>query len=230
MSLYQQLALPLRFDQSCSFEHYYGDNDFASHSLKRHIDLTSEPLIFVTGEASTGKSHLLNASALYCQLKNIPFQYFSGQMLLEYGIEIIAECNKDSVLIIDDVHHLAGNRVWERKLYDLYNDAQRHHWLIILSALKTEINRFLLKDWASRIKAGVQISLVTANETELKKIIQFRSKLLGLKIRPEVIDYLLVHFQRELSAQIGLLKKLDERALEQHRNITIPFVKEVLLV
>jgi len=187
-----------------------------------------EPLIVVKGEPETGKSHLLNASALFCQENKIPFQYFEASMLLECGVDIISECMQGSALIIDDVHHLIDKPEWERKLYDLYNHAQRFHWVLIVSGLTHQLSGFQLKDWASRLMAGVQIDLKTANEWELKNILQFRSKLLGLKLKPEVIDYLSVHFSRELTAQIALLKELDKQALLLKRNITIPFIKEII--
>lgn len=230
VSLYQQLALPLRFDQTCSFDHFYSADNFASHSIKQHINSTIEPLLLINGGVSTGKSHLLNASALYCQSHNVSFQYFDAEMLLESGVEVISECSKGNVLIIDNVHYLAQNNEWERKLYDLYNDAQRNHWLMIMSSTSVELNVFTLKDWGSRLKSAVHIGLTNATEAELKNIIQFRSKLLGLKIKPDVIDYLLVHFSRDLAVQIKLLQTLDKKALEQHRNITIPFIKKTLML
>lgn len=228
MSSFQQLPLPLRFEESNSFEHFYSQDKYEWHCLTSHIDTANEPLIVIKGEPATGKSHLLNASALYCQENKIIFQYFEADMLLEYGVEVISESTEGDVLIIDDVHLLANNKDWENKLYDLYNHAQRFHWVFILSGLSLQLNDFKLKDWASRLQAGVQINLNTANETELKNIIQFRSRLLGLKLKAEVIDYLTVHFSRDLVAQIQLLKKLDEQALELKRNITIPFIKEAL--
>lgn len=224
----QQLPLPLRFDQSRSFEHFYSNDGFETHSLSAYIDSLHEALIVIKGEKGTGKSHLLNASALYCQQKNIPFQYFEAAMLLDYGIEVITDCLAGSVLIIDDVHLVAKNKEWECKLYDLYNHAQRFHWVLIVSGLTLKLNNFQLKDWLSRLAVGVQINLAAASGATLKKILQLRSKLLGLKLKPEVIDYMAVHFSRELSVQIDLLKILDEQALKLKRNITIPFIKESL--
>ena len=227
MNSFQQLPLPLRFDQSNSFEHFYSDDDFVAHSIVKQIEVTDEPLLVVTGGPDSGKSHVLNATALYCQSKKISFQYFEANMLLEYGVDIIAPCTKGHVIIIDDAHLLAKNPEWERKLYDLYNDAQRYQWVLIISITSNELLSFQLKDWASRIKAGIRISLVSTDQNSLKKIVELRSKLLGLKLKPEVIDYLLVHFSRDLSTQLKLLKQLDEQSLEQSRNITIPFVKQV---
>jgi len=227
MNSFQQLPLPLRFDQSNSFEHFYSDNDFVTHTLKSQIEQIVEPLVVVSGEPSVGKSHVLNAVALFCQSKKIPFQYFEASMLLEYDVEIIAPCDKGHVVIIDDVHLLAKNPAWERRLYDLYNDAQRYQWLLIISGLSHELMAFELKDWCSRILAGLRINLEATSEDRIKKIIQLRSKLLGLKLKPEVIDYLLIHFPRDLRYQIKLLNQLDECSLAQKRNITIPFIKEV---
>jgi len=228
MNSFQQLPLPLRFDQSNSFEHFYSDDDFVAHSIVKQIEMSNEPLLVVNGPPASGKSHVLNAAALHCQSKKISFQYFEAAMLLEYGVDIIAPCEKGHIIIIDDVHLLAKNSEWERKLYDLYNDAQRYHWVLIISSLSNELLLFQLQDWASRIKAGMRISLETVNQNSLKRIVELRSKLLGLKLKPEVLDYLLVHFPRDLSTQLKLLKQLDEQSLEQNRNITIPFVKSVL--
>ncbi len=228
MNAFSQLPLPLRFDQTCNFEHYYCEHHFVSHTVKKHIKKTEEPLLVVKGGESTGKSHVLNAAALYCQQKKIPFQYFEANMLLEYGVDIVAPCQQGDVVIIDDVQLLAQHTEWERKLYDMYNDAQRYNWLLIISVLSNELSTFLLHDWASRIKAGIHLGLDNVDEEKLKNIIKLRSKLMGLKIKPDVIEYLLGHYSRNLSEQISILKILDQSALEQQRNITIPFVKEIL--
>jgi len=228
VSSFQQLPLPLRFDQSCSFDHFYSNDDYVSQSIKLHIDTMQEPLLLINGEQSTGKSHLLNAAALYCQQYSVPFQFFEASMLLEYGCEVVAPNSQGSVLIIDDLHLLAKNKEWERKLYDLYNDAQRHQWLMLVSLTSIELNLFELKDWASRLKAGFNIKLIAYDEQNLNEILKLRSKILGLKLKQDVIDYLLVHFSRDLPEQIKLLRELDRQALEQNRNITIPFIKETL--
>ncbi len=227
MHAFQQLPLPLRFDQTSSFEHFYTDDDFMVQTIKQTLKAAEEPLVVIKGERVTGKSHVLNATALYCQSKKIPLQYFTADMLLGFGVGSIGSCQKGAVVIIDDVHLLAGYTDWERKLYDLYNDAQRYQWTLVIAILSSELNSFQLKDWASRMNAGIQLKLALPNETTLKNIVILRAKLMGLKIKADVIDYLLTHYSRDLNAQMALLMQLDKHALEQQKNITIPFIKKL---
>ncbi len=226
-SPFQQLALPLRFNQSASFDNFYSIDQFESHTLISHLTCITEPLIMIRGLKSSGKSHLLNASALLCQSEKMTFQYFSAKMLIDYEPDVIAPCDSGDVVIIDDIHLLINNQSWERKLYDLYNDAQRHQWLLVLSCLSDRFEQFALQDWLSRMKSCVQISLTTA-ENELAKIIRLRAKSLGLKIKPEVVDYLLNHYPRDMANQLDIMSRLDEHSLEKNRHITIPFIKQVL--
>jgi DnaA family protein len=55
-----------------------------------------------------------------------------------------------------------------------------------------------------------------------------RSRLLGIELSSEVIAYLMTHHPRDLSAQMGILRQLDQASLSQQRKITIPLVKTAL--
>jgi DnaA family protein len=52
--------------------------------------------------------------------------------------------------------------------------------------------------------------------------------LLGIELSKEVITYLLTHYPRHLSAQMKILRLLDEMSLSAKKRVTVPFIKQVL--
>lgn len=224
----KQLNLPLSYDQCSSFDNYYQSNEFITDALKKSVEASADNFVFVSGGLATGKSHLLSALALYCQQNHVPLQYFSAEMLVDYSEDVITSAGPNSALIIDDIHLLAGLQEWERKLYDLYNVAQREGWTLVVSCAQEKREDFELKDWRSRMASGLQITLPQLLDSELKSIVQFRAQCLGLKINNDVIDFMFNHFDRSLVTQLEHLKVLDKASLESNRRITIPFLKSAL--
>ncbi|MBL7002966.1 MAG: hypothetical protein ISR69_02925 [Gammaproteobacteria bacterium] len=223
-----QMILPLRFDQSYSFDNFYDEDEFVLHALVSAIQSPAEHFVLISGGIASGKTHLINASAAFCQKNGIAFQYFNAEQLMQYGSDIITACSESSVLLIDDIQLLAGNSEWERKLYDLYNESQRENWIFIAACKKDNLASFELKDLCSRLDSGFQLTLDSRDETTLKKIIEFRTHLLGLSINKDVLNYLFSHYPRDLKQQLNLIKKLSERSLVQKRKLTIPFIKATM--
>ena len=64
--------------------------------------------------------------------------------------------------------------------------------------------------------------------------VDYRSLLLekasarGLLIDVDVVDYLLSRMNRSHRTLIDVLEKIDRESLAQHREVTIPFVRQVL--
>ena len=51
----------------------------------------------------------------------------------------------------------------------------------------------------------------------------------GIFLADEVMDYLLTRFARDLSHLMELLDRLDRFALAEHRGVTVPLLKQMLL-
>ncbi len=225
-----QIPLPLSFDKRFSLDNYFAPNrDYVTHELKALFDETGESLIGLWGDADSGKTHLLNACAHYARHCQLPFHLFDAAQLMEADAQNFSDFPAGSVLGVDNLDLLSGNRDWEEQFYQLINRVKggELRFVFTLSRNPRDIG-FRLADLKSRLMWGLLIALQSPDDELLAEVLSKRSKLLGLDIGRDALKYLLNHFSRRLSDQMQLLYQLDHAALSRQRKITIPFIRETL--
>lgn len=191
------------------------------------FDETGEPLIGLWGGVDAGKTHLLNASAHYARHCNVQFHLFDAAQLLEVKAQNFSDFPLGSVLGIDNLDLLAGNRDWEEQFYQLINrvKAGEIRFVFSLSRNPRDIG-FRLPDLKSRLMWGLLIALQSPDDEQLTELLRTRAQLLGLKMTDDVLSYLLSHYSRKLSDQMQLLYQLDHASMSRKRKITIPLIRE----
>mgnify|MGYP002639274129 CR=1 FL=1 len=227
-----QIPLPLSFDKRFSLQNYFSENaDFVRHNLTALFDETGESLIGLWGGSDSGKTHLLNACAHYARDCNIQFHLFDAGQLMQADALNFSELLSGSVLGIDNLDLLAGNRAWEEQSYQLINRVKlgELRFIFTLSRQPRDIG-FKLPDLKSRLNWGLLIALQISDDTQLEHILRQRAKMLGLEITTDVLHYLLSHYSRKLSDQMLLLYQLERASLSRQRKITIPFIRETCLL
>lgn len=225
-----QIPLPLSFDKRFSFSNYIADNsDFIIKQLTGLFDETGESLIGLYGGCDSGKTHLLNACAHYARESRIIFHLFDAQQLVQAKAKNFDEFAEGSVIGVDNLDLLAGNRAWEEQFYQLINRVKNGELrlLFTLSRMPRDTG-FRLPDLKSRLMWGLLITLQSVDDEQLESILQKRAKLLGLKISEDAISYLLSHYSRKLSDQMELLYQLDQISLSSQRKVTVPLIKQSL--
>jgi len=225
-----QLPLPLQFDSRFSLDNYIaGDAPYIRHQLTALFDETGECLIGLWGGSDSGKTHLLNACALYAQSGDIAYHLFDAAQLMDASADGFSDFPAGTVLAVDNIDLLAGHRAWEAAFYQVINrvKAGELRFLFSLSRQPRDTG-FKLPDLKSRLGWGLMIALPAPDDAAVERILRERARLLGLELGDEALHFLLSRFSRRLKDQMEALKKLDEAALSQKRRITIPFIREVL--
>lgn len=223
-----QIPLPLSFDKRFSLHNYIADNaSYLSQHLTALFDETGETLIGLWGGSDSGKTHLLNACAHYARDCDVSFHLFDASLLVAAGAEGFSDLPAGSVLGVDNLDLLAGNRQWEAQFYQVVNrvKAGEIRFVFSLSRLPRDIG-FRLPDIKSRLMWGLLIALDSPQDEQIETILKVRAKLLGLEMNDDVASYLLGHYSRKLSDQMRLLYELDHASLAKQRKITIPLVRE----
>jgi DnaA-homolog protein len=225
-----QIPLPLSFDKRFSFANYIADNaGYIVKHLTELFDETGESLIGLYGGGDSGKTHLLNGCAHYARDCKIPFHLFDAQQLVQVSAKNFAEFPEGSVIGVDNLDLLAGNRPWEEQFYQLINRVKNAELRLVFTLSRTPRDiGFRLPDLKSRLMWGLLITLQAVDDQQLETILQKRARLLGLKISDDALTYLLSHFSRRLSDQMELLYRLDHISLSSQRKITIPLIKQSL--
>jgi len=227
-----QIPLPLSFDKRFSLENYIAENsDYIGQNLTALFDETGESLIGLWGGTDSGKTHLLNACAHYARHCHVQFHLFDALQLLEADAESFSDFPHGSVLGVDNLDLLSGNREWEEQFYQLINrvKAGEIRFVFSLSRNPRDIG-FRLPDLKSRLMWGLLISLKSPDDDQLSDVLKARAKLLGLEMSDGALNYLLTHYSRKLSEQMKLLYQLDHASMSSKRKITIPLIRETCRV
>ncbi len=188
-----------------------------------------ETQIGLWGNAASGKTHLLNASADFARQNGTVFQIYDATQLRHCaasGFDGYSDCD---VLAIDNLDAIAGNPEWEAFFYQVINRCRDGEFRFIFALTdKPDDLQIRLNDFRSRLQWGLMLHLPSSGDVEIREIMRRRASLLGIELSAEVIAYLMTHHPRDLSAQMSILRQLDQASLSHQRKITIPLIKTAL--
>lgn len=233
---FQYPLLALKFPDDETFASFYpGQNATLLTQLKNSVVGLGEPVLYMWGESGSGRSHLLHALCSEVDERGesvayIPLHHYQGMSL-----DIFENMEAVTLVCIDNVDVIAGDKKWEKALFDFYN-----RWLdnkenrlpgasLVLCAidLPKQLN-IKLDDLVSRFEWGACYHLEPLNDEEKLGALQLRAQLKGMKLPVDVGRFLLNRLSRDMSTLLKTLDRLDNASLEAKRKLTIPFVKEVL--
>ena len=186
-------------------------------------------MIGIWGLPDSGKTHLVNACAHFARQHETSFHLYDGTELAQCDVadfENLASCQ---VLAIDNLDGLCGIQEWEEKFYQIINSSKAGglNFIFTLSENPSYL-KCRLADFQSRLSWGLLFQLQMTGEVDIGDIIRLRANLLGIQLSKEVVAYLLVHYSRQLSSQIEILRILDRASLSTQKKITIPLIKQTL--
>lgn len=197
----KQLALEISPPPDPTLDNFVpGDN---AELLERLRDLAAgrlaESIVYLWGEPGSGRSHLLAACAA---------------------------CAAAGVQTADDVEALD-----EPAQVDLFNriNAAREAGTAVLCAGSVPPNLLPLReDLKSRLAWGLVYRVRTLSDEARAHYLAGEAARRGLRISPEVIDYLLAQVRRDLPSLLAIMERLDRRSLELQRPLTLPLVRDTL--
>ena len=213
--------LPLRFPLKQQFtmsRFYVGKNaELIGH-------LRDQGNIWMYSDDATGKTHLLQA---FCQETNavyLPADRMSDFRLDLSGYEMFP------LLLIDDVDRWLGRIDLEQKFLALFEAVQQQAGRMIVATSKGSPMRltFLLRDLASRLRSFHCFEVMPLSGVEYRSLLVEKARGRGLLIDKDVVNYLLSRMNRSHRTLLDLLDRIDNESLAQRREITIPFVRQVL--
>ncbi len=221
-----QLALDISLNPDVSFDNFcWQGNEFLKASLFDAKEI-GEQFIYLWGAKGSGKSHILQA---YTAMFESPGCYLPLSDIKTYGTEALEGLSELDLVCLDDIDEIAGNRAFEEQLFHLYNQVRDSGKMLLISGEHAPLHSPIqLPDLRSRLAWGLVYQIKSLSEEATLELLQMRAKEKGLRLAPQVAQYLLTHTHRDLSALMQVLERLDKASLLQKRKITIPLVKEVL--
>jgi DnaA family protein len=139
---------------------------------------------------------------------------------------LLAACAAAGIQTADDVEALD-----ESGQIDLFNriNAARESGGAVLCAGSVPPNLLPLReDLKSRLAWGLVYMVRPLSDEARAHYLAGEAARRGLRISPEIIDYLLSQVRRDLPSLLAIMERLDRRSLELQRPLTLPLVREAL--
>lgn len=218
-----QIPLDLGHRTAFGREHYYisESNEDAVGWIDRWPEWPA-PTLILQGDAASGKSHLAAVWQNKAKAKRIKPQ----ELMRENASEIF---ESKTPLLIDGLDPWLGDRDAETTLFHLYNMLKEDKSTMMVTMRMPPAQAiFTLPDLASRFRAAPVASIHAPDDQLLSSVL---SKLLEdrqLQVGDDVIAYLLPRMERSFSAAHDIVDFADRRALSEKRNISVPFMRDVL--
>ena len=233
-----QLVLSVQLPDDEIFDNYLSKSNCAVVSqLGLFLDdpqqeqLNKPRCFYLFGLSGVGKSHLLHASSAYVAKLNKTSVCLSCAELLTLSVDVLDGLEQINVICLDDIQLLAGNKIWEQAVFDLYNRVlEQNNYLVVSGDQSVNQLGLTLPDLVSRLSWGLTEQLKPLSDGEKITALQFRASKRGLILSDDAANFLLNRLSRDMASLIASLDALDKASIREQRKITIPFIKDVLSI
>jgi DnaA family protein len=222
----RQLTLRIGLRDSATFANFLpGDNAAPLHLLQQR----TEPFVYLWGGIGSGRSHLLQAACHAETAHGGSPAYLPLAGLTQTGVELLEGLEQMSLVCLDDLQAVVGDKDWEESLFHLYNRVRDAggRLLAVADASPSALG-IHLPDLRSRLSWGPVFQLQSLDDAGKLAALQLRAQARGMELGEEVGAYLLRRCPRDMRALFELLERLDQASLEAQRRLTIPFVRELI--
>ncbi|MDA0820842.1 MAG: DnaA regulatory inactivator Hda [Proteobacteria bacterium] len=225
-----QLTLALFENANSELADYVaGPNQLALDGLRRWLDGEGPWFLLLSGRYGTGKSHLIRAAVQALGEQKSRAIYVPLREVIEFGPAILDELESINFIAIDDIHLAAGNRCWEEALFNLFNRTEAAGASLLVSSRDGPLEfQFDLADLRSRLSSGLTYILFDLDDADKQQALQKRAANRGLSMPDNVARYLITRLRRDMHELTVIFERIDAASLSAGRELTVPFVREVL--
>jgi chromosomal replication initiator protein len=195
---------------------------------------------FVYGQAGVGKTHLSQAignkiielhpqkKVLYISAHLFEVQFTDARKKNTHN-EFVHFYQNVDVLILDDIHELAGKEKTQQAYFHIFNHLKLIGKQLILTADKAPVDIQGLEDrLISRLKWGLMLELQKPDLELRKKILENRARQDGISIPEEFIDYIAGHVTDHVRDLEGIIASLVAHSIVTQKPIDLEVVKQVV--
>lgn len=231
-----QLTLPLQWPDSATFANFYGGDNLQAVTYLQQVTqisavdslYTSWTPVYLYGHEAVGLSHLLQASCHAVNQQGFTAAYLPVSKP-ELSPFILSGMENLTLVCIDDIESVVGDRNWEEALFHCYNRMQQNTVRLIIASHKPPAQlQWRLADLKSRLTACVVFQIKPLTDEQKILALQQRANARGFVLTYGVASYLLHHYSRTPHGLFRALEQLDQASLRAQRRLTIPFIKKVL--
>lgn len=175
----------------------------------------------IQGPGGCGKSHLVQVFLARSHGRVLVAGDLVRRDALVGATNVPAFVLDDADLVIEAIH--------EEALLHLYNDLTETGRRILFTAKQPPARWTIrLPDLRSRLNAMPAVAIGAPDEALISAVLVKLFADRQLKVSPEVVSYMLARMERSFAAARELVAAIDERALAERREITVPLVRDVV--
>ena len=221
----KQLVLNLRPDTPPTLENFVTG---ANHALLATLATLASgnlaglpcPHLYLWGEASCGRSHLLQATVTQGLEHQRPATCFSAA-----HIPATLPETPSALIAIDDIHQL--EEAGQIALFNAFNRAPRLGQSLLLAGNCAPRALSLREDLRTRIGQALIFEVQPLDDETRAAILNTLANRRGLTLAEEVQRFLLHHGRRDLPSLLATFEALDTASLEHKRPITLPLLRSM---
>jgi len=200
-----------------------GPNTQAVDALRR---LVAGRAIYLWGPAGSGRSHLLRAV-----VARTPGAALVDASNAASTLEGLIEAGLPSLVAIDDIQEL--DDAGQAGVFALYNRwresaATRHAASLVVAGDRAPLQMPLREDLRTRLGWDLVFRLELLADADKLSALRAHAASRALDITPELFDWLLTRYARDMRRLTALLDALDRYSLATKRPITLPLLKTML--
>lgn len=222
----QQLILPQFLHTATpTLDNFVGHKNIeAIQAVKNHLH--AGRAIYLWGELGCGRSHLLQAAS------NNGGIYFNSENDQDQLLQLsLANEITYSVVAVDDVDLLTPQS--QEALFSIYNRwreaaTNKNGFAILVAGKQSPISMPVREDLRTRLGWDLTFKLHNLTDEERAIAISNRADDLGLSLPPQISNWLLTHYSRNMMHLSLLVDALNKYTIQEHRAITIPLLKKFL--
>lgn len=221
----QQLILDILPPSPQTLDNFIAGENAAALDALRHCERGRA--VYLWGPPGAGRSHLLHAvsnthDAVYFNAAHDASRINTLATADSVGHHLVA---------IDDIESLHADG--QTALFRLYNRWRESAsgadaFILVVAGDRAPMATPLREDLRTRLGWDLTFRLHLLSDDDRARALTMRAQSRGLKLAPEVINWLLIHYTRDMSHLSALVDALDRYSLERHRAITLPLLKELL--
>ncbi|MBK8808934.1 MAG: chromosomal replication initiator protein DnaA [Bacteroidales bacterium] len=196
--------------------------------------------LFIYSESGLGKTHLCQAigieikehfpkkTVLYVNANTLITQFAEATMKNERN-DFMHFYQMIDVLIIDDVHDLAGKDKTQGAIFQIFNHLHQKNKQLILTSDKPPVELQGLEDrLLSRFKWGLSAELLSPDLQTRIEILKKRIYNDGISIDEEVVEYIASHIATNIRELEGALISLLALSTINNKKITLELAKSIV--
>lgn len=217
LQAFQTLDVGFTFDQFVT-----GRSNQLAYSLCKeiasHLGETKNNPLFLYGSTGLGKTHLMQAVAHEAVKRGKHFYYFSSDKFISHLVNAIQHSKVDEfkdkikqadLLVIDDIHVIAGKRKSSEEFLTLFNDFIANNKQIILASDRHPSALLEFDEYTkSRLLGGVSVSLDPPELDTRIQILQKKAKSQNIILPKDCAIFMAQHIVANVRELEGALNKV----------------------